>query len=96
MQSRQGAGVFVVGNAASAFTAIGADSSNKISVALNVLEVRMGIDETHDARPAVAGLDQPLEREAADVLAAVEHDSTGRFPRGDPSGIGRSCLLKLR
>jgi len=44
VQSRQGAGVFVVGNAASPFTAIGADSSNKISVALNVLEVRMGIE----------------------------------------------------
>ena len=44
VQSRQGAGVFVVGNAASPFTAIGADTSNKISVALNVLEVRMGIE----------------------------------------------------
>jgi len=44
VQSRQGAGVFVVGNAASAFTAIGADTSNKISVAINVLEVRMGIE----------------------------------------------------
>jgi GntR family transcriptional repressor for pyruvate dehydrogenase complex len=44
VQPRQGAGVFVVGNAASPFTSIGADSSNKISVALNVLEVRMGIE----------------------------------------------------
>jgi GntR family transcriptional regulator, transcriptional repressor for pyruvate dehydrogenase complex len=44
VQPRQGAGVFVVGNAASAFSAIGAESSNKISVALNVLEVRMGIE----------------------------------------------------
>lgn len=44
VQPRQGAGVFVVANAASPFTAIGADSSNKISVALNVLEVRMGIE----------------------------------------------------
>ena len=44
VQSRQGAGVFVVGNAASPFNAIGAESSNKISVALNVLEVRMGIE----------------------------------------------------
>nr|WP_233280889.1 FadR/GntR family transcriptional regulator [Devosia oryziradicis] len=44
VQSRQGAGVFVVGSAASPFNAIGADSSNKISVALNVLEVRMGIE----------------------------------------------------
>jgi len=44
VQSRQGAGVFVMANAASAFSAIGAESSNKISVALNVLEVRMGIE----------------------------------------------------
>jgi GntR family transcriptional repressor for pyruvate dehydrogenase complex len=44
VQPRQGAGVFVVGNPASPFTSIGADSSNKISVALNVLEVRMGIE----------------------------------------------------
>ena len=44
VQPRQGAGVFVVGNAASPFTAIGADTSNKISVAINVLEVRMGIE----------------------------------------------------
>ena len=44
VQSRQGAGVFVMANAASAFSAIGAEGSNKISVALNVLEVRMGIE----------------------------------------------------
>lgn len=44
VQSRQGAGVFVVANAASPFSAIGAENSNKISVALNVLEVRMGIE----------------------------------------------------
>ena len=44
VQSRQGAGVFVVGNAATPFNAIGADKSNKISVAINVLEVRMGIE----------------------------------------------------
>jgi GntR family transcriptional repressor for pyruvate dehydrogenase complex len=44
VQSRQGAGVFVVANAAAPFSAIGADRSNKISVAINVLEVRMGIE----------------------------------------------------
>ena len=44
VQSRQGAGVFVVANAASTFNAIGAENSNKISVAINVLEVRMGIE----------------------------------------------------
>lgn len=44
VQPRQGAGVFVMASAASAFTAIGGETSNKISVALNVLEVRMGIE----------------------------------------------------
>lgn len=44
VQSRQGAGVFVVANAVTPFNAIGADKSNKISVAINVLEVRMGIE----------------------------------------------------
>ena len=44
VQSRQGAGVFVLANAASAFSSIGGETSNKISVALNVLEVRMGIE----------------------------------------------------
>ncbi|HEY0033762.1 MAG TPA: FadR/GntR family transcriptional regulator [Devosia sp.] len=44
VQSRQGAGVFVVAKPADPFTAIGLEKSNKISVALNVLEVRMGIE----------------------------------------------------
>lgn len=44
IQSRQGAGIFVIANPASAFNAIGADKSSKISVAINVIEVRMGIE----------------------------------------------------
>ena len=44
VQARQGAGVFVASNAASPFNAIGLEKSSKISVALNVLEVRMGIE----------------------------------------------------
>ena len=44
VQARQGAGVFVATNAANPFNAIGLEKSNKISVALNVLEVRMGIE----------------------------------------------------
>lgn len=44
VQSRQGAGVFVVAQATAPFNVIGAENSNKISVALNVLEVRMGIE----------------------------------------------------
>lgn len=44
VQPRQGAGVFVMAQASSAFSAIAGERSNKISVALNVLEVRMGIE----------------------------------------------------
>ena len=44
VQSRQGAGVFVTARPANPFNAIGLENSNKISVALNVLEVRMGIE----------------------------------------------------
>lgn len=44
VQPRQGAGVFVMAQASSAFSSIAGERSNKISVALNVLEVRMGIE----------------------------------------------------
>lgn len=44
VQPRQGAGVFVMAQASSAFSSIGGERLNKISVALNVLEVRMGIE----------------------------------------------------
>ena len=44
VQARQGAGVFIVPSAASAFGTIAASQSSKISVAINVLEVRMGIE----------------------------------------------------
>jgi GntR family transcriptional repressor for pyruvate dehydrogenase complex len=44
VQSRQGAGVYVVGTASTPFAEIGAEKSNKVSVAINVLEVRMGIE----------------------------------------------------
>ncbi|UYO01373.1 MAG: FadR family transcriptional regulator [Devosia sp.] len=44
VQPRQGAGVFVLPQARSAFSTIAGERSNKISVALNVLEVRIGIE----------------------------------------------------
>jgi GntR family transcriptional repressor for pyruvate dehydrogenase complex len=44
VEPRQGAGLYVMANAASAFSALGVSGANKISVALNVLEVRMGIE----------------------------------------------------
>ena len=44
VQSRQGAGVFVMEQPTQAFIALGAESGTSISNALNVLEVRMGIE----------------------------------------------------
>ena len=44
VEARQGAGVFVVQQPTSAFAIIGAESGSKISNALNVLEVRMGLE----------------------------------------------------
>jgi len=81
VQSRQGAGVFVVANAASPFTAIGADKSNKISVAINVLEVRMGIEIE------AAGL--AAQRRSASQEAAIQ-EAWNEFERllklGTPTG----------
>jgi GntR family transcriptional repressor for pyruvate dehydrogenase complex len=81
VQPRQGAGVFVVGNAASPFTSIGADSSNKISVALNVLEVRMGIEIESAGLAAV--------RRSASQDAAIQ-EAWNEFERllklGTPTG----------
>jgi GntR family transcriptional regulator, transcriptional repressor for pyruvate dehydrogenase complex len=44
VQARQGAGVFAIASPSAAFGAIGLDIGNRISTALNVLEVRMGIE----------------------------------------------------
>lgn len=44
VQPRQGAGVFVLGSSNSRFGVIAGERSGKISVALNVLEVRIGIE----------------------------------------------------
>lgn len=44
VEARQGAGVFVIEHPSSAFGSISADVGNKVSNALNVLEVRMGIE----------------------------------------------------
>ena len=44
VEARQGAGVFVIGQPASAFGAISSEIGNKISIALNVLEVRLAIE----------------------------------------------------
>lgn len=81
VQSRQGAGVFVVAGAASPFSAIGAESSNKISVALNVLEVRMGI-EIESA--GLAAMRRSASQDAAIQEAWNEFERLLR--QGNPTG----------
>jgi len=71
VQSRQGAGVFVVANAASAFGSIGASRSSKISVAINVLEVRMGIEIE---AAALAAMRRSASQDAAILEAWSEYD----------------------
>lgn len=44
VEARQGAGVFVIANPNAAIRSIGAETGNRISDAINVLEVRMGIE----------------------------------------------------
>ncbi|NGP18335.1 FadR/GntR family transcriptional regulator [Devosia aurantiaca] len=81
VQSRQGAGVFVMAQPTSAFTAIAGERSNKISVALNVLEVRMGIEIES------AGL--AAQRHSTSQVAAI-YESWNEFDRllkqGTPTG----------
>jgi GntR family transcriptional regulator, transcriptional repressor for pyruvate dehydrogenase complex len=81
VQSRQGAGVFVMAQPTSAFSSIAGERSNKISVALNVLEVRMGIEIES------AGL--AAERHSASQGAAI-HEAWNEFGRllaqGTPTG----------
>jgi DNA-binding FadR family transcriptional regulator len=81
VQSRQGAGVFVVGNAAQAFNAIGLERSNKISVALNVLEVRMGIEIEASG---LAAMRRSASQEAAIQEAWNEFDRLLKL--GTPTG----------
>ena len=81
VQPRQGAGVFVMAQATSAFSSIAGERSNKISVALNVLEVRMGIEIES------AGL--AAQRRSASQEAAI-HEAWNEFGRllelGVPTG----------
>lgn len=81
VQSRQGAGVYVLTSATSTFNSIGGEGSNKISVALNVLEVRMGIEIEASGLAAV--------RRSASQEAAI-HEAWNEFGRllkaGNPTG----------
>lgn len=81
VQPRQGAGVFVMAHASSAFSSIGGERSSKISVALNVLEVRMGIEIE------AAGL--AAQRRSASQDAAIQEawNEFGRLlAEGNPTG----------
>lgn len=81
VQSRQGAGVFVLANAASAFSSIGGETSNKISVALNVLEVRMGIEIES------AGLAAMRRSNSQDAAIQEAWNEFGRLLKvGNPTG----------
>jgi GntR family transcriptional regulator, transcriptional repressor for pyruvate dehydrogenase complex len=53
VEARQGAGVFVMDHPAQAFAAMSQELGNKISHALNVLEVRMGIEIESAALAAI-------------------------------------------
>lgn len=81
VQSRQGAGVFVLANAASAFSSIRGETSNKISVALNVLEVRMGIEIES------AGLAAMRRSNSQDAAIQEAWNEFGRLLKvGNPTG----------
>lgn len=81
VQSRQGSGVFVMSQPSSAFSTIGAETSNKISVAINVLEVRMGIEIESAGLAAI--------RRSTSQEAAI-HEAWNEFGRqlrlGNPTG----------
>lgn len=81
VQPRQGAGVYVMAQASSAFSAIAGERSNKISVALNVLEVRMGIEI--ESAGLAAG------RHSTSQVAAIQEawNEFGRLlDEGNPTG----------
>lgn len=81
VQSRQGAGVYVIGSATTPFSAIGADRSTKISVAINVLEVRMGIEIE------AAGLAAMRRSVSQDAAIEEAWSEFGRLLRqGTPTG----------
>lgn len=81
VQSRQGAGAFVIANATSTFNSIGGDRGNKISEALNVLEVRMGI-EIESA--GLAALRRSASQDAAIQEAYYEFERL--LEKGTPTG----------
>ncbi len=81
VEPKQGAGVFVLDRAAAAFGMISAEIGNKISHALNVIEVRMGIEIES------AGL--AAQRRNGAQLAAIQEaffEFDRRLNRGEATG----------
>lgn len=81
VQARQGAGLFVTAEATNPFAALGTDPSSKISFAINVLEVRMGI-EIESA--GLAALRRSASQEAAIQEAWNEFER--QLELGQPTG----------
>lgn len=81
VEARQGAGVFVLARPAQAFAAIGAETSASIASALNVLEVRMGI-EIESA--GLAALRRSAAQEASIQEAFLDFDRL--LGQGQPTG----------
>jgi GntR family transcriptional repressor for pyruvate dehydrogenase complex len=81
VESRQGAGVFATNHPASTFGALASEMGNKVSIALNVLEVRLAI-EVESA--ALAATRRNPSQEAAIGEAFFEFDRL--LKAGEPTG----------
>ena len=81
VEARQGAGVFVKGHPTLAFGSIGLEIGNKISHALNILEVRMGV-EIESAGLAALRRNSAQEAEIQEMF--FEFDRL--LSRGQPTG----------
>lgn len=81
VEARQGAGIFALGGAASTFGALAAEMGNKVSIALNALEVRLAI-EVESA--ALAALRRNPAQEAVIQEAFFEFERLLRA--GRPTG----------
>lgn len=81
VEPRQGAGVFVVEQPASAFSALSLEVGNKISHALNVLEVRMGI-EIESAGLAAQRRNSAQEAQIYEAYAEFDRLLTSRQATG--------------
>lgn len=79
--SRQGAGVFVSEQAPTALASLAADLSGKVSMVLNVLEVRMAIE----IESAALAAQRRSPSQEADIRAAFREFDM-QLQRGEPTG----------